>query len=267
MNSESISPKQVELHDLRALLRQRFPEAQRRVEKAMVPLAEEVRLPEADGGEAPHQPQTETGGLGFRTGIRSLDAEGVPGKGLMEVVGGASSGLDLVVWSVIYHGLRAEQAMALVDGGDGCDVARAWPEDLMKRLLWVRCQGVEEAVRATDLLVRDGNIRYLLVHLPAFWPTQEKQERGKRAWTRVPLPVWYRLRNVAEENGLWVMVASQERTVPCAMMRCQLRGRFGLDDLSVPRAHLLRQLAVQVEHRQGGLRREVRAKDEIRQAG
>ena len=65
----------------------------------------------------------------------------------------------------------------------------------------------------------------------------------------VPHPVWYRLRNVAEETGMWILVTSRKRTVPCAVMRCHLTYRFGLDDLNVPRETLLDRITVEIPHR------------------
>ena len=253
MNSSGSSPKRADFQALRALLQKRYPEAHRRVE--------------AGAGNGPVMVNGSGGGPLLPTGIPGLDAEGVPETGLIEVVGAEASGVSLVIWSVIRQVLHSGRAVALIDSGDGCDVARAWPEEIMARLLWVRCHGVEEAVRAMDLLVRDGNVRHLIMDL------RENAREGVRksppgsSVYAVPHPVWYRLRNVAEENALWVMVASRERTVPCAIMRCQLSGRFGLGDLSVPRETLLKRVAVEVEHRGGGGQRRDLEGARTRQAG
>ena len=157
--------------------------------------------------------------------------------------------------------LCAGRAVALMDSGDGCDVARAWPEEIMARLLWVRCHGVEEAVRAMDLLVRDGNVRHLIMDL-------REDVRARRALSgsgRVSHPGWYRLRNVAEENGLWVIVASGKPVVPCAVMRCRLTSCFRLEDLSMPREELLERVTAQVERRRG--RQQGVASETLRQVG
>lgn len=207
--------KQVRLQELRALLKQQFPEAHRG----------ETAAPETD--EVPS----------FSTGIPALDAVRLPKTGLIELTGASTAGVGLVLWSLIRQRLGSGHAMVLVDSMDSCDVTEAWPEEAMARLLWIRCHGVEEAMQAMDLLVRDGNVRHLVMDLQGV----HKQY--------VPHPLWYRLRNVAEENGLWMLVTSREPIVPCAVMRCQLRCRFGLDDLNVPRETLLQKIAVHVMHR------------------
>ena len=218
------------VQELRALLKRQFPEAHR-VEPA-----------------AP----VEKGPL-MQTGIPALDAVGLPESGLMELVGAEATGVSLVVWGVIRHLLIAGHAVALVDSGDSCDVVQAWPEEITARLLWVRCRGMEETVRAMDLLVRDGNVRHLIMDL---------QGAAVPLPGHVPHPVWYRLRNVAEETGMWMLVTSREHIVPCAVIRCHLTYRFGLDDLNTPRETLLERITMEVPHRH-----RLSDKDPLRQVG
>ncbi len=173
MNSFSSPSQQADLQALRTLLKQRFPEA---------------RPTLTDTGSATDVEEA------FRTGVPALDAAGVPPKGLIELTGTPSSGISLVIWAVIRQRLLSGHAVALVDSSDSADAARAWPGTLTSRLLWVRCSHAKEALLAMDLLVRDGNIRHLVMDL-------QGNTREPRSSPTIPQPLWYRLRNVAEDHG------------------------------------------------------------------
>ena len=211
--------RQADLRQLRALLKRQFPHAHREA-AATVPV-EKGRL--------------------SPMGIPALDAAGLPETGLIELVGAEATGVNLVVWGVIRQLLISGHAVALVDGGDGYDVIHDWPGEITARLLWVRCRGVDQAVRAVDLLVRDGNVKHLVMDLHG---------TAKQA-IPVPGPAWYRLRNAAEETGMWLLVTSRQRSVPCAAVRCHLTSQFGLDALSRPREILLGEVTVETHHRRG----------------
>ncbi len=207
--------KHAELQELRALLKREFPEAH------------QERLPESE------EPV-------FRTGIPAVDQMGLPQTGLLELVGGESSGLGLLLWGVARYLLVQGHPLAWIDRRDACDVTASWSESCLARLLWVRCRHQEEAVRAMDLLVRDGNVRHLILDL--------RQPAGERSHL-IPHPVWYRLRNVAEESGLWILVASRQRLVPCAVCRGELTSRYQLKDLHVEREALLERLVIHASER------------------
>jgi hypothetical protein len=216
MNSQQT--KQTSLQELRALLKQRFPEAH----------------------PTPKGSATEVEAA-LQTGVPALDAAGLPASGLIELTGAASSGVSLAIWAVIRQRLLDGHAVAFVDSHNQADMAQAWPERLTARLLWVRCHTTGEAMQAMDLLVRDGNIRHLILDL-------QKSPHPRQPHT-LPAPLWYRLRNVAETHGAWILIASHTPTVPCAMVRAELTHRFGLDALSTPRETLLQHLGVTIHHR------------------
>ena len=58
----------------------------------------------------------------------------------------------------------ARRPLALVDANDSFDPDGATNEQLAA-LLWVRCTGLEQAVHATDLLLRDGNLPLVVLDL------------------------------------------------------------------------------------------------------
>jgi hypothetical protein len=113
---------------------------------------------------------------------------------------------------------RSEGAVGLVDGGDGLD-PEGGSDAVLGRLLWVRCRKAVEAVRAADLLLRDGNLRMVLVDLRLV---------PGRELVGLPMSVWHRLRMLAERGGVSVGVFTPCRVVVCAARRWEVRGAFGL---------------------------------------
>lgn len=141
---------------------------------------------------------------------------------ITEIVGEKpSSGSGLIIATLIER--LAEQGgwMALVDGKDAFDPWSVPPVSL-ERLLWVRCRDVNQAIRATDLLLRDGNIGTVLLDL---------QMHHARDVFRVPSSAWHRLRMLAGKSGAALCAFTPCKVVPCAGARIVLQHRFDLADL------------------------------------
>lgn len=114
--------------------------------------------------------------------------------------------------------------VALVDGADAFDPALV-TQETRQRLLWVRCHRAAEAVRATDLLLRDGNVSTVLMDLRLL-PLREL--------LRQPSSVWHRLRMLAEHAQVSAGIFSPGRVVPCAARRWGLEHGLGLHALEQP---------------------------------
>ena len=102
----------------------------------------------------------------FLAGWPALDAaagDGLPKGGIAELHcvqhGGA-----LAVAQLLAAAHRRKDRVVLIDGADGFDLASVEPAALT-RLLWVRCRSAVEAVKAADLLLRDGNLPFVLLNL------------------------------------------------------------------------------------------------------
>jgi hypothetical protein len=150
--------------------------------------------------------------------------------GITEIVGDwLSAGIGLVQAFLIEENARRGQWMGLVDGRDAFDPWSIAPEALSK-LLWVRCHEVKQAVRAADLLLRDGNLETVLLDL---------QPHSARDVFSVPSSSWHRLRMLAEKSGVALCVSTPCATVPCATSRLLLQHRFQIGDQDEPRPELL----------------------------
>jgi hypothetical protein len=198
------------IDELRRKLREKFPEAH-----SALPVAAEEPAP-----ELPFDPAF------FPTGAIS------------EVVG---SGVGMLVAGLL--GEPAECAalpdFVLVDGGDGFDPA-SYSAQACSRLLWVRCLTAEEMLKAADLLVRDGNVPFVLLDTCGI---------ARRDLQAVAGSVWWRLKLAAEASGCRLVVMSSSPQVPCATVRVALTARLGLEDFEVPRREVVGRLRVMEERK------------------
>lgn len=138
---------------------------------------------------------------------------------LVEVVTSPGCGGEgLLLW---HFCTEAKGTLALVDGADAFDPP-ALSSAIRQRLLWLRCRGAGEAVRAADLILRDGNLSTLLLDLRLL---------PERELLRLPSSVWHRLRMLAERAQGAVGIFSPCRLVPCAARRWVLDAGFGVEAL------------------------------------
>jgi hypothetical protein len=193
------------IEQLRKQLREKFPQAH-----VAPPIAAEEAVPE--------QP---------------FDPEFFPPGAISEVIG---SGLSLLVAGLL--GEPPEIAplpeFILIDGGDQFDPASFTPQ-ACSRLVWVRCGTATEMLKATDLLVRDANIPFVLLDTCGI---------GRRELSGIPASAWFRLKLAASISNCRLVVMSPVAQVPCAAVRVALNGRLGLEDFEMPRRDLVARLRV-----------------------
>jgi hypothetical protein len=79
----------------------------------------------------------------------------------------------------------ASQFVALIDGKNSFE-----PLDTTNLLLWIRCENVAQAIRAADLIIRDGNIVLSILDL---------KQNEARELRKIPATTWYRLQRVTAE--------------------------------------------------------------------
>ncbi len=154
------------------------------------------------------------------TGVPVLDnALGgglVPGAITQLVSSLPSSGTALLLHHLILGMQATSQFVGLVDGKNGFE-----PFEQMPLLLWIRCQNTSQALKATDLLLRDGNLALIILDL--------KQNSDTH---KIPGPTWYRLQRLAEQSRTAFVVLSHQRTVTNAGATIQLNNTLSFADLS-----------------------------------
>ena len=112
------------------------------------------------------------------TGLSFLDEpirDGLPRGTITELISpGTSAGSASLIQALVHCAYRDNYFLALIDGRDSfdpCGLDNAW----LQHLLWVRCSKASEAVKAADLLLRDGNFPLVIVDLV---PARELKIQG-----------------------------------------------------------------------------------------
>ncbi len=174
------------------------------------------------------------------TGIAELDEDhgGLPQGVVTELVGPTSAG---TLFTEIMLGVLVRQGCfgALVEAGNSFHPPDADAQAL-RRLLWVRCPSVMLAVKAADLLLRDGNLRVLLLDL---------QSAPERELRRVPASTWHRFQRLVETSGMALVILNSQPAIEAARVRIAIRQRWKLECLRRRRQQLLHQLSIHVFER------------------
>lgn len=143
--------------------------------------------------------------------------------------GGPGSGLSLVIASLLatrdFPGAPStERPLALIDARDSFDPASFAP-DQCARLLWVRCRETGDALRAADLLLRDGNLPLVVLDLAGL-PARELR--------RIPLATWHRLRQLAASTATTLLALTPTPSILPAQSRHHLAPSLRLHHLDLP---------------------------------
>ena len=189
-------PASSKIPDLRALLAERFP--------AAPPPAEEQRLP---------------------TGLAAFDETtggGLPKGSISEVIAPEwSSGSALFIYRLLQTAHEQRYFIALIDGCDSFDPQSSGAA-LLRHLLWVRCQKTLDAVKAADLLLRDGNFPLVILDLVLNAPEELR---------KIPQTTWYRLQRLVEPAPTAFLVLTRRSMVSSAQIKLVLQNRWTLPDL------------------------------------
>jgi hypothetical protein len=109
-------------------------------------------------------------------------------------------------------------------------------------MLWVLCASAQQAIKATDLLLRDGNLPLILLDLQ---PLSRKELR------RIPATTWHRFQRLIEQTTTALVVLSPQPIVEGAKIRLTVRHRWNIQALRQRRRLLLEAMDVQVFTRPG----------------
>src|SRR6185437_7332900 len=188
------------------------------------------------------------------TGIPQLDEPlrgGLAKGALAEIVAEHhGSGSALLMTALLHRALGENKFTAVIDGQDSLDVTQLG-EDL-SHLLWVRCRSTDEALKAADLLLRDGNLPLVLLDLVANPAAQLR---------KIPATTWYRFQRLIEQTSAVCVALMPRPMVAPAQARITLRSRFSLNALEREPQELLRDLKVEVaETRRFGEDRELESR-------
>lgn len=177
------------------------------------------------------------------TGIAPLDAitdGGLPKSAITEITSPrVSAGSAGLIHALLDHAQRSRSFLALLDGRDSFDPATAG-EGRLRHLFWVRCRDAMQAVKAADLLLRDGNFPLVLLDLVLNMPEELR---------RIPQTRWYRLQRLVEGTSAALVVLTRRSMISSAQLKLVLHNQWQLNDLDSDVAP--GRLEMRVERRQG----------------
>lgn len=178
------------------------------------------RFPEA------HTPQSVVGANVPLSGIGILDRLGVAGGSMAEAVSEVPGrGACLLLGEVIREAAAQRRPVVLIDACDAFD-PQSLPGSGCRSLLWIRCQSAQNAVKAADLLLRDGNLTLILMDLE-HCPSQDLR--------RIPASSWHRLRMLTEKAGSLCLAFTPVKIVPRAATRILFDHPYLSGTLETPR--------------------------------
>ena len=154
------------------------------------------------------------------TGIPEIDslAGGFPRGALTEVFGPPCSGRTTVLLSALAARTADAEVCALIDARDSFDPRSAAAAGVeLQQLLWVRCRGLEQSLRAADLVIQGGGFGFIALDLSDIAPETVRH---------VPLNAWFRFRRAVEDTSTVLLLLEQESNAKtCASLVLQMKGQ------------------------------------------
>src|SRR5437667_11687427 len=133
----------------------------------------------------------------------------------------ASAGSALLIHSLLQIAQRDRFFLALIDGRDSFDV-QSVDTGTLQHLLWVRCEKATEAIKAADLLLRDGNFPLVIVDLVLNSPEELR---------KIPQTNWYRLQRLVELIPTACLVLTRYEMVGSAQLKLVLENSWDIQTL------------------------------------
>ena len=178
------------------------------------------------------------------TGLPAIDEAiggGLPKSSITELSSPqVSAGTALLVYNLLEGARRDGYFLALVDGRDSFD-PQPLGDQRLRNLLWVRCTKALDAVKAADLLLRDGNFPLVVLDLVL---------NASAELRKIPQTSWYRLQRLVETAPTAFLVLTRASIISSAQLKLSLDNAWTLADLE--QDHLTARLKILVKRAQGG---------------
>ena len=181
------------------------------------------------------------------TGLPAIDEAiegGLPKSAITELSSPrVSAGSALLLYALLQNAQREGHFLALVDGRDSFDPSAlgGLGDGRLPNLLWVRCTNALDAVKAADLLLRDGNFPLVVLDL-VLNPFAELR--------KIPQTSWYRLQRLVETAPTAFLVLTRTSMISSAQLKLSLDNFWTLADLE--QDHLCARLKILVQRVQAG---------------
>ena len=171
------------------------------------------------------------------TGLSFLDARiggGLPRGAITELISPqTSAGSASLIHALLHSAHRDNYFLALIDGRDSFDPTGV-ENARLRHLLWVRCSEASEAIKAADLVLRDGNFPLVMVDLVLNAPEELR---------KIPQTNWYRLQRLVEMVPTACLVLTRHEMVSSAQLKLLLENSWNIrtmeTDAALSRMHIV----------------------------
>ena len=192
------------------------------------------------------------------TGLHSFDEAlegGLTKSAITELTSApASAGSATLIAALLQRACRERYFIALIDGRDSFD-PQSIGGPVLRHLLWVRCRKAVEAIKAADLLLRDGNFPLVILDL-VLNPVAELR--------KIPSSNWYRLQRLVEPGPTAFLVVTPRNMISSAQWKLTLENRWTLRQLDWEAVDLRAQVKIRLQRAQPN---KWRSEREIARAG
>ena len=152
-----------------------------------------------------------------------------------------SAGTASFIAAMVAAACRDRYFLALIDGSDSFD-PEPLGNEVLRHLLWVRCDTTAKAMKSADLLLRDGNFPLVLIDLVF----NEASEIRK-----IPQTSWYRLQRLVEPSSTACVVLSRSNTVSSAQLKIGLENVWTWQTFQDPKPCSFVNISIRRIHRPG----------------
>ena len=173
------------------------------------------------------------------TGCRPFDQKGGFLQGAITEVCGSGAGGLLLLTAMVDAAVRDGFFIGFIDAVNSFEPSD-WADEHLRRILWVICGATAPAIRAADILLRDGNLPVVILDLQMMPAAQLR---------RIPVNTWHRFQRVLEPTGTVFVVLSPQPLVESVPVRMAIRTDLSLEAIRLPRVALWEHLQVQVFER------------------
>jgi len=182
------------------------------------------------------------------TGLASFDQPiggGLPKGAITELISPRGrAGSASLIHALIHGAYRDKYFVALIDGRDSFDPC-ALANSILRQVLWMRCTKALEAVKAADLLLRDGNFPLVIVDLIL---------NSLEELRKIPQTTWYRLQRLVESVPTACLVLTRHEMVSSAQLKLVLENSWNLETLEKPETISQLQVMVKRSHLKSEIR-------------
>ena len=182
------------------------------------------------------------------TGLPFLDdsiGRGLPHGVITELMSpGTSAGSASLIHALVHCAYRDNYFLTLIDGRDSfdpCGLDNTW----LQHLLWVRCSKASEAVKAADLLLRDGNFPLVIIDLVL---------NALGELRKIPQTNWYRLQRLVEVLPTACLVLTRYEMVSSAQLKLVLENSWDIQTFENEDALSRLRIVVKRSHLQSEVR-------------